>query len=419
MDHRPLSPLPPVRALSRHAQYRLLALALLALVGLVVAAKAIGWLLRPTPAVEQPLPPGTFRPTPEQRAALRTLVVAPHGQNEVVTATGTIGVDEDRSTPVLMPYSGQVAQVLVEAGEMVRQGQPLLTIRTSDVVDARNALFAARANVGTTAATLRTAQANVQRQEQIYRTAGGALRDYQQAQTDLAAAQAAAGSAEAALGAARDRLVILGKSPAEISALERARITDTIQAETTLRAPIAGLVSQRAVSPGQYVGAGGDKPVMTISDPTHLWLVAQLAESDAASVRTGDPVDVRTPAYPGRLFHATVDNVAAQLDPVTHRLPVRASIVDPGRALKPQMFASFTISRPSTGSAILVPAAAIIHEGDVARIWVVRPDGLLAAREARLGDETAGQVRVLAGLRPGERIVTAGSIFVNEAGLGS
>jgi cobalt-zinc-cadmium efflux system membrane fusion protein len=411
-------PLLPARKLPTTAQYRLLGMALLAGLSLIALIVAIHWLNSPPPVAVATTPPGTFRPTAEQRAGLKIAAVGITGTMDTLGANGTIALDEDRSTPVLLPYSGQVTDVMVEAGQAVTRGQPLLTIRTSDVVDARNALLAAAASQATTASQLRAAEANAKRQEEIYKTAGGAYRDYLQAQTDLVTAQAAARSAEAALGTARDKLTIFGKSPGEISMVEHSARLGRIDATTTLHAPISGIIAQRAVSPGQYIGAGGDKPVLTIADPTHLWLVAQLAESDAAQVHLGDVVDVTTPAFPGRTYHATIDNIGAALDPVTHRLPVRASINDPTRSLKPQMFASFTIQRASATRAMLVPAAAVIHEGEGARVWVARPDGLLEARTVEVGDATGGLVRIVAGLRTGERIVTAGAIFVNEAGLG-
>ncbi len=65
-----------------------------------------------------------------------------------------------------------------------------------------------------------------------------------------------------------------------------------------------------------------------------------------------------------------------------------------------------------------MPAAAVIHEGDNARVWVVRPDGLLASRNVTTGESQDGKVEITAGLQPGERIVTTGALFVNEAGLG-
>jgi len=418
IDQPSLPPLPPARSLPSAAQYRLLGWALLACV-LIIAATALTrrWLAPPV-AEGVMQPPGTFRPTAEQRAGLSIMPVGLGASIDLTVASGTIAIDEDRSTPILLPYSGQVTQVLVEPGQPVARGQALLRIRTGDFVDARNTLLAAAAQRGTAQAQLRVAEINATRQEEIYKSAGGALKDYQQAESDLVAARAAARSAEAALGAARDRLAILGKSPAEIGGIEHgAKIAD-LHAETVLRAPIGGIVASRAVSAGEYVAAGGDKPVMTITDPAHVWLVAQLAESQSAQVRAGDRVDVTTPAFPGRVFHAVIDNVAAALDPATHRLAVRASISNPDGALKPQMFASFTIQRPEPGRAILVPASAVIHEGDSARVWVARPDGLLAARDVRVADSDGGMVRIVAGLAPGERIVTAGAIFVNEAGLG-
>jgi len=149
--------------------------------------------------------------------------------------------------------------------------------------------------------------------------------------------------------------------------------------------------------------------------------VFPLAETEAARVRVGDQVAVTTPAYPGRTFRARIDNIGAALDPVSHRLPVRATIRNADGALKPQMFADFTIVASSSGSGIAndvsVPASAIIHEGDGARLWVAEPNRMLRAREITVGSTLNGMVRVTRGLKPGERVVTAGALFVNEAGL--
>ena len=410
--------LPPSTRLPARTQLRWLGLGVVALVVIAVLVMVVAQLTRSTPPAPPETPPGTLRLSRDQFAALQTMRVAVGDSDARTLATGAITVDADHSTPVLMPYSGQVAQVLVDAGQYVKQGQALLMVKTGDFVDARNGLFSARAAYQTAQAQLQAAQRTTERQQQIYSTAGGALKDYQQAQADLAAAQATARTAAAALGAARDKLAILGKSPGEINKLEGAGEVSGIHDMTTLHAPISGLVATRDVSVGQYLSQGGDKPVMTITDPSRVWLVAQIAESDASAVHVGDAVTVTTPALPGRIFHATINLVGAALDPDTHRLPVRAAISNPDGALKPQMFASFAIHQSGAGEVIRVPAAAVIHEGDSARVWVVRPDGLLAARSVTAGEEQDGSVEITAGLKPGERIVTAGALFVNEAGLG-
>ncbi len=410
--------LPETRRLSSTQQWRWVGIAAAILIGALVLFTVIGKLTHKEETPPAPPPPGTLRLSKDQLAAMPTMRVGLGASGDQTMATGAITVDATRSTPVLMPYAGQVVRVLADAGQVVRQGQPLLLIKTSDFVDARSGLFSARAAYQNAQAQLVAAQRNADRQQQIYETAGGALKDYQQAKADLAAAQATARTAAASLGAARDKLAILGKSQGEINRLENVGEVSGIHDITTLHAPISGVIASRDVAAGQYVSQGGDKPVMTITDPSRVWLVAQVAESDAENVRVGDPVEVTTPAVPGRVFHATIDLVGAALDPQTHRLPVRASIPNPDKALKPQMFASFAIKHLNAGEAIRVPAAAVIHEGDNARVWIMRPDGLLVARDVQTGDSAGGLVTITSGLKPGEKIVTSGALFVNEAGIG-
>lgn len=414
-----------VPALSKQQQYRILAYAVAA-VALVAALAVLGRAVfhhsEPPP---QSLPPGQLQLTPQQLSSLKIEPASFDDGLERTGASGQIAVDETRSTPVFLPYSGQVLKVFVQNGDHVAQGDVLLRIRTSDIVDARNSLFAAEAQRASAASQLRVAQENAERAEQIYRTAGGALKDLQQARSDLVNAQSAVRIADSAVGAARDKLVVFGKTPAEIGRLAGAGNVAGIHAETNLRAPIGGTVVTRAVADGQYVTGGSGQQAFVIADLSRVWLVAQVAESDASRVHLGDHLSVTTTAYPGREFDAVVDNVAAQIDPVTHRLAVRATIANPDGALKPQMFADFVIknplapalARPVGQSFVSVPAEAVIHEGDAARVWVYLGRGRVAARPVTTGESHDGRVTVLSGLRPGDRVVSAGALFVNEAGL--
>lgn len=413
------SHLPPAPSLTAGRQGRIVALVALALLLLFLLSALIHWIAAPVTVAPQPLPPGAFKPTPDQLKQLRIERVGYGADPGQIDATGTISVDEDHSTPIVLPFSGQISDVFVQAGQHVERGQPLLKIASSDFVEARNTLFSAAAARATAAAQLNTATENEKRQSAIYATAGGALKDFKQSQSDLVTAQSALRTADAALGAARDKLALLGKSSGEVRKLESAGEVAGIYSATTYHAPVSGTIAARNVAPGQYVSAGGDKPVLTIADLSRVWLVAQLAESDAATVHVGDSVTVTTPAYPGRTFHATIDNVAAALDPTSHRLPVRATVANPDQALKPEMFASFAIQRHRGGDAILVPSSAVIHEGDSARVWVAGKNGLLYSRTVTLLDSADGWDKISSGIQPGERIVTAGAIFVNEAGLGS
>ncbi|HEX7873824.1 MAG TPA: efflux RND transporter periplasmic adaptor subunit [Sphingobium sp.] len=405
-DSHTLEALPPAISLTKRKQMRLLGIGAAAAVILYIAIALISWVMQPAPVAEDKTPPGSFRPTSDQMRQLGTQTVGTGTDPNSVQATGLIAVNGDHSTPVLLPVSGQIGDVYVQPGQHVGQGQPLFSISSTDFVEARNASLAAAAQRATAAAQLGTAQANATRQQAIFQTAGGAEKDFRQAQADLIAAQSNMRAADAAAAAARDRLAILG-NPAGGSM------------KSVYRSPVAGTIASRDVAPGQYVTAGGSSPLMTISDLSRVWLVAQVAEGDAPSVHVGDTVQVTTPAYPGRVFNATIDNVSPELDPNTHRLPVRATVANPDLSLKPQMFASFSIRRRTTGSALLVPSMAVIHEGDSARVWVVGRKGLLWTRLVKVGDSANGFDTILSGLKPGERIVTSGAIFVNEAGLGA
>jgi cobalt-zinc-cadmium efflux system membrane fusion protein len=128
-------------------------------------------------------------------------------------------------------------------------------------------------------------------------------------------------------------------------------------------------------------------------------------------------MEVRVPAYPQRAFDARVTYVAAVVDPVTHRLPVRAEIDNRDGALKPEMFASFRIRTSDPAESPAIPEAAVVYEGDAAHVWVVQGEGLLAYRAIRTGRSSDGFVEVLEGLKPGERIVTKGGLFIDQVAV--
>jgi cobalt-zinc-cadmium efflux system membrane fusion protein len=245
------------------------------------------------------------------------------------------------------------------------------------------------------------------RKHALFDAKGGSLQDWQSAQNDLTAA-------ETALSAVRNRLSILGKSPAEIAALEK---NPTISPVATLSSPIAGVVVDRQVGPGQYVQAGGATPQFTIADTSSVWLLANVREADAALVKPGQDVEVHVPAYPNRVFKARLTYVSAVVDPATHRLPVRAEIGNRDGALKPEMFANFRILTGDAAQSPAVPEAAVVYEGSAAHVWVATGDGLLAYRAIRTGRSDEGLVEVLDGLKPGERIVTHGGLFIDQAAV--
>jgi membrane fusion protein, heavy metal efflux system len=389
------------RAWSRERQSRVAAIGtavvILVLLGFWLGGKGFG--KRETPAGEAS-PPGTFRATAQQLKTLTIETVGLHGFVSEELTEGKIAVNGDRTTPVYSPYSGRVKRVVAGLGDTVNQGATLATVEASEFVQAQS-------DLSTAVAQLKLARLNETRKHALLDAKGGSLQDWQSAQADLTAA-------EAAVYSLRDRLKILGKSDAQIDALEAAHTIDPV---ATLTAPIAGVVVDRQVGPGQYVQAGSGTPVFTIADPSSVWLLANVREADSGSVQPGQVMEVHVAAYPKRAFVARITYVAAIIDSVTHRLPVRAEIDNRDRALKPEMFASFRILTSAASQSPAIPEAAAVYEGEAAHVWVLQGDGLLAYRAIRTGRTNDGLVEVQDGLEPGERIVTKGGLFIDQAAV--
>jgi cobalt-zinc-cadmium efflux system membrane fusion protein len=365
-----------------------------------------------------PAAPGTFRPTPAQLAGLKIETVELRTFRPEKVTEGNIALDDELNTPVLSPYSGRVTRLIARLGEQVERGTPLFAVEATEFVQAANDLITAVATLKTARSQLSQAEINEKRAHELYLAKGGALKDWQQSQTDLAAAQNAVRSADIALAAVRNRLRILGKSDKEIAALE-AQPTQRLEPVAIVAAPIAGTVTQRQIRLGQYiqsVSSGASTPVYTIGDLTTVWMIANVREADAGLMRLSQPVEVRVPADPHRTFKAKISWVAPAIDANTHRLAVRADVENPDGALKPNMFGSFTIVTGEESIAPAVPHSAVVYEGDAARVWVARDDGTLEARDVTLGRASAGMVEIRGGVAAGEKVVTRGTLFIDRAG---
>jgi cobalt-zinc-cadmium efflux system membrane fusion protein len=369
---------------------------------------------RPMPSEEAR---GVFKPTKEQWAGLKIEPVGLLSFRPEQVTEGNIAVDDNLTTPVFSHYSGRVIKVIAMLGDVVEPGAPLFVIHASEFVQAQNDLITALANLQTARSQLSMAQTTEKRAHELYLAQGGALKDWQQAQTDLITVQNTVRADEIALHAVRSRLRILGKTDQEIASLE-AEPTQKLNAVATVTAPIAGTITQRQIGVGQYINSeanGATNPVFTISNLSTVWLIANVREADAPLMHVGEPVEVHVLAFPGRVFQAKISWVAPSIDPNTHRLSVRADVENPRGELKPGMFANFSIITGEAATAPAVPQRAIVYEGDTARVWVAGDDGTIAAHSIRTGRIADGMVEVLAGVSPGEKVVTSGALFIDRA----
>lgn len=397
--------------------------------GLALAAVAVGigvgvggWLYAhrgeaPAPqatvaTAPAPLAPGEFRLSENETRALRIEPVQSREFRPERIAEGRIAVNDDRATPVLSPYTGRVLRAFARVGDEVQPGQPLFEIETPDVTGAANDLLSAAEGAQKSRVALDQARREEARQASLFSARAASQRDVEQARAATRAAEADDRSALAQLEAARDKLRVLGRTPAQIAEIERTR---QVSGVISVGAPIAGTVTQRRVGPGQWVSAGQGDPVFTIADLSTKWLVANVRELDVPLIRVGQTVDVQVGALPGQRFAARVARMNAGLDPTTRRLTVVAEVQDPQNLLKPEMFATFRISVGEAATSPTVPVGAVIYRGAEASVWVALDGGRFAMRRIEPGIRDGDQIQVARGLEAGERVVTGGALFIDRA----
>jgi len=357
-----------------------------------------------------------FTPTPSEWATLTIEPVKAKTFRAEYVTEGKVAVDEDRSTPVFSPYAGRVTKLLAKPGEMLKQGQPLFTIEAADTVQAQNDFIAAMTAQNKAKSAIDLADIQFRRAKDLYEGRAIPLKDYQQAETTQVQAQNDVRSSGTALEAARNKLRILGFTDETIKAFQDKGVIDR---EITIYSPISGTVVQRKIGPGQYVNSGASDPVFVIGDLSTVWLTAFVRESDAAAVCIGQDITVNVMALPGRPLTAKINYVAAAIDPSTRRLLVRATIDNKDGVLKPEMFANVTIYSAGDRAAPAVPKQALIYEADKVRIWVAREDKSVELRQIKIGLINGNLVEVTSNLKPGEQIVTKGSLFIDRAASGS
>jgi multidrug efflux pump subunit AcrA (membrane-fusion protein) len=203
---------------------------------------------------------------------------------------------------------------------------------------------------------------------------------------------------ESAKNAAAQQYQALQAARARVSLARKA------VADTTVRAPFAGLVAERLVSVGDYVTKGMKVAVMVRVNPLRVQLT--VPEQAIAAMSAGVPVTFEVDAYPGRSFTGTVRYVSPALEANQRALTVEALVANPNQELKPGLFATALIQQPAKTPAILVPAAAVSTIGGTSRVFVVTGDHV-EERIVTIGQTLASEIEVSSGLKAGERVATA------------
>jgi membrane fusion protein, heavy metal efflux system len=348
----------------------------------------------PAPAVEGDrvsIPPGA-----PQLEALRSETARARSP-AVRRYSGRLAWDDDVTVRVYPPVAGRVLEVKAAVGDRVVPGQILAVISSPDFGQAQ---AEARAADG----ALDLAQRTLARVRDLYEHGAGPKKDVDAAEADLERARAEQQRTRA-------RLKLYGGIDSSVDELLR------------LRSAVGGTVAERSLAVGQEIRpdqmlaseAQVVQPLFVVTDPSRLWVWLDVSEVDLATLKPGQVLGLRTSAYPDRDFAARVDLVGPSLDPSTRTVRVRGSVANPDGALKAEMYVTAEVTDaggPPPG--VEVPAKALFLDGDQRWVFVEEAPGRFRRQAVAVGPEREGWIAVTEGLAAGDRVVTEGSLLLQQ-----
>jgi membrane fusion protein, heavy metal efflux system len=338
--------------------------------------------------------PNLFTIPQDQMSHVQVLTIQPTTLTRTLRLTGAVAYNNFRTTPVITQVSGPVSRIVVVPGQKVEKGQPMLYVASPDFSQLRTNFLKARDAYALA--------------EKGYARAKDLYEHHAIAEQNLEQAESAEVQAGGDLAAAEAALKVMGITDPD------ALVKAPPSFEIPVRAPIGGEVVEQDVAVGQLIQPATTQCFM-ISDTSNVWVLVNVYQKDLPYVRTGDQVDIQTDTYP-EVFHGRISYVAASLDPSTRTLQARIETENPGQKLKKDMYVSTVVKAGTIKDAIALPDSAILRD-NVNQPFVYAESGTnqFGQRSVTLGEDLSGQTQITSGLKPGDRVVGDGSLFLQFA----
>jgi RND family efflux transporter MFP subunit len=309
-------------------------------------------------------------------AGVRTMPATVAELTGAVRAVGNVVADEARVRQVTTKIGGWVERLHVNTvGRLVRAGDPLYDLYSPELLASQEEYLRAR----------RTA-------EEFERSS---LPEVRRGGQEL-------------VTAARRRLELFDVPPSFLEALDRGVAP---QRTITFRAPFGGHVTEKAVLEGQRIEPG--MPLLTVSDLSRVWVVAQIYENEASAAVPGRRATL-TPQYDTtRRLQGRVGLVYPTMDAESRTIRVRFEVANPALALKPGMFVNVELDQIRTRG-VVVPDTAVMDTGTRQVVFVKAVGGQFEPREVQAGPRADGRVLVTAGLAEGETVAIAANFLLDS-----
>ncbi len=312
----------------------------------------------------------------QQLIGVRTVAAERTELARTIRTVGAVKYDETRITDVNLKLDGWIEDLYVNAtGQLVRQGDPLFTLYSPDLVATQNEYLLA----------LRT-----------------------RAELGASALPDARAYADRLIDAARRRLELWDLGPDEVAQLEQSGVP---RREIVFRAPAGGFVVEKTALRGQHVSAG--QTLYRLADLSEVWVEADLYEQDLAFVRVGDRAVLTLDAYPGEPVSGRVIHIYPFADEPARTVRARFAVSNPRQRFRPGMYAGVEL-QSSLGRGITVPTDAVLDSGADQFVFLSEGDGYFSPRRVDVGHRLASRVEIRSGLSAGDLVATGAAFFIDS-----
>jgi len=337
----------------------------------------------------------TLTPEAMQRAGIVLATVSAGVSASTLRMPGVVEPNAYKRVAITPLVGGRVTRVMAELGQSVRRGQPLAQIFSPELAEAETRFVSARAE-------LEAHELELHRTEKLVEIGSASRQELERLHAEHTARLTEAETA-------RSRLELLGLSASAVTSLAAGK---EVGAVTTVVAPIAGVITERAANTGLNVDTTAK--LFTVVDLSTVWIIADLYEKDFSRVRVGASAVVTTRAFPDAPLNGKVSYIDPQVNAETRTAKVRIEAANPAQALRLGMFADVAIEAESGTVAASVPRGAVQNVGDKTVVYLADPQqsGRFIEREVTLAGRSGNDVAVLSGVKPGDRVVAEGSFAV-------
>jgi Cu(I)/Ag(I) efflux system membrane fusion protein len=294
-----------------------------------------------------------------------------------IRAVGRVDFDEERLSRLHPKTEGWIAELYIDkTGEQIKKDTILLSFYSPQLVTSQQEYLLALNNL-----------------DLLRQSPYAEIRD----------------GAKQLVASARERLELLDVPEHQIRELEQSR---KIKKNLHIHSPFDGVVINIGVREGQYVTPSTE--LYKIADLSRVWVIADVYENEMPWLQTGDPVDMKLAAIPGKVFTGRVGYIYPYAEAKTRTIKVRLEFANPDLLLRPDMFADVTIHAQRKFDAVVIPAEAVVRSGERDQVFIVRAPGKFEPRAVKLGVVSQGMVQVIEGVSPGEGVVTSSEFLIDS-----